>query len=131
MNFKSASTLLLALVWMGLSACSTTYKQRQAERDRVSQNSGLYCEFVNGDDHNDIDVEMNLQMAKKCDTSKPVSFTNYKNASDIFGVIYCCTPIKKSAATGTSSQPGGKGSAPNTQTPNAKDKKASDEIGVD
>ncbi len=128
MDFKSTCRLVFALVFLSLTACSTALKQRQAERERVSQNSGLYCEFVNGDDHNDIDVEMNLQMAKKCDISKQFSFTNYKNASDIFGVIYCCNSAKKSAAVTTpaAAVPGAK-----TTAPNAKDKKANDEIGVD
>lgn len=125
MDFKSTCQLIFALVFLGLSACSSAQKQRQAERDRVSQNAGLYCEFVNGDDHNDIDVEMNLQMAKKCDTSKHFSFTNYKNASDIFGVIYCCSTAAKKASP-TIATPAAK-----TPVPNAKDKKANDEIGAD
>ena len=126
MGFKSTCQLAFALFFLSLTACSSALKQRQAERDRVSQNSGLYCEFVNGDDHNDIDVEMNLQMAKKCDTSKHFSFTNYKNASDIFGVIYCCSAAPKKTAVTTPATSGVK-----TPAPNAKDKKANDEIGVD
>ncbi len=125
MDFKSTCRLVFALVLLSLTACSSALKQRQAERDRVSQNSGLYCEFINGDDHNDIDVEMNLQMAKKCDTSKQFSFTNYKNASDIFGVIYCCSAAAKKSAVAPAT------TGAKTPTPNAKDKKANDEIGVD
>ena len=83
------------------AGCSTGYKQRQEERNKVASSSGHYCEFVNGDAHNDVDVEMTLQMSKKCDTSKPYSITNYKNASDIFGVIFCCGYQKGKAATPT------------------------------
>ncbi|MBL7543521.1 MAG: hypothetical protein JNL11_06870 [Bdellovibrionaceae bacterium] len=70
--------------------CSTAYKQRQEERNKIASTSGHYCEFVNGDAHNDVDVELTMQMSKKCDMNKPYTLTNYKNASDIFGVIFCC-----------------------------------------
>jgi len=110
-NFKSAMMATLALSYLGLSACSTGQKQRQAERDRVAQSSGLYCEFLNGDDHNDIDVELNLQMARKCDTSKNFSVSSYKNASDIFGMVYCCSANKSAlkpapAPVATPAKPG-------------------------
>lgn len=96
MNFKKLGvTAAVILSWAGLSGCSSAYKQRQIEKDRVAQSSGLFCEFINGDDHNDIDVELNVQMAKKCDLSKHYEMTNYKNASDIFGVVYCCATKAK------------------------------------
>lgn len=72
------------------SGCSSAYKQRQEERSKIAASSGHYCEFVNGDAHNDVDVELTMLMAKKCDIAKPYTITNYKNASDIFGVIFCC-----------------------------------------
>ena len=88
------------------AGCSTAYKQRQEERNKVASSSGQYCEFVNGDAHNDVDVELTFQMSKKCDNSKPYSITNYKNASDIFGVIFCCGYQKgKSAPTTAKSAP--------------------------
>lgn len=91
--------------FLALSACSTAYKQRQAERDKIASSSGLYCEFVNGDSHNDLDVELNLQMAKKCDVTKHFSITNYKNASDIFGVVYCCGAAAKKESSAPVSTP--------------------------
>ena len=54
----------------------------------------MYCEFISGDVHSDIDVELNMQMARRCDSTKPMTLTNYKNSSENFGVIYCCN-IKK------------------------------------
>ncbi len=86
------------------AGCSTAYKARQEERNKVAASSGHYCEFVNGDAHNDVDVELTLQMTRKCDTSKPYTLTNYKNASDIFGVIYCCN-YQKSKAPASLSKP--------------------------
>ena len=101
---KFINLFIVAMMFL-VVGCSTTYKQRQEERNKVAQASGLYCEFVNGDANLDADVELNLQMSKKCDLSKQFTVTNYKNASDIFGLVYCCHYQKNkapAAATGTS-----------------------------
>lgn len=87
------------------AGCSTGYKQRQEERNKVASSSGHYCEFVNGDAHNDVDVELTIQMSKKCETNKPYTITNYKNASDIFGVVYCCA-YQKDKKTSSNAKPG-------------------------
>jgi len=83
------------------SGCSTTYKARQEEKAKVAAATGHYCEFINGDAHNDVDVELTLQMTKKCDVSKPYTMTNYKNAADIFGIVYCCSYQKGKAPANT------------------------------
>lgn len=88
------------------TGCSSAYKARQEERNKVAASSGHYCEFLNGDAHNDVDVELTLQMAKKCDNSKPYSMTSYKNASDIFGVIYCCAYQKGKGPAAPPAKPG-------------------------
>lgn len=88
------------------SGCSTAYKARQEERNKIAASTGHYCEFVNGDAHNDVDVELTMQMSKKCDNSKPYTLTNYKNASDIFGVIFCCAYQKGKAPAPTNAKPG-------------------------
>lgn len=64
-------------------------------RDKAAATSGYFCEFISGDVHNDIDIELNLQMAQRCDGNKPFSITNYKNSSENFGIIYCCSIVKK------------------------------------
>lgn len=75
-----------------LTGCaSSSHKARLEHREKLAQSSGLYCEWVNGDKHSDIDVEINLQMAKRCDSNKPFSLTPYKNSSDANGVLYCCS----------------------------------------
>jgi len=86
--------------------CASERKARQAEREKVSQASGLYCDFVNGEQFHDVDVQTNFVMAKKCDPSKPFSVTNYKNSSDIFGVVYCCN-INRSGTGATASASAG------------------------
>ena len=83
--------LLLPILFLG---CGSAQKQRLEMRDKASASSGLYCEFISGDVHSDIDVELNLQMARRCEPTKPLTMTNYKNSSENFGVIYCCS-IKK------------------------------------
>lgn len=92
-----ARFLVIALSSAFLFSCSSMYKERAEQRDKVAQSSGVFCDFVNGDDHGDAAVELNIQMAKKCDSNKHYSITNYKNASDIFGIVYCCATAKKEA----------------------------------
>lgn len=76
------------------AGCSSAMKARQAEREKVSATSGFFCEFINGEDYVDVDVQMNLSMAKKCDGSKPFSISDYKSSSDIQGMVYCCNMIR-------------------------------------
>ena len=74
-----------------LTGCaSSAYKARMEQREKVANSAGLYCEWINGDKHSDIDVELNLQMGKRCDSSKPFTLTPYKNPSDQNGIVYCC-----------------------------------------
>ncbi len=74
-----------------LSACASgTFKARQEQREKLASSSGMYCEFINGDKYPDTDVELNMQMARRCDANRNFSIINYKNASDQIGVMYCC-----------------------------------------
>lgn len=88
---KSLSTwgalLLVSVLGVG---CSSAMKARQAEREKISSSAGFICEFLNGEDFADIDVQLNISMAKRCDAQKPFSISSYKNSSDIFGVLFCC-----------------------------------------
>ncbi|RYZ86005.1 MAG: hypothetical protein EOP06_15325 [Proteobacteria bacterium] len=87
-NILKLSFVLISLV---LTSCaSSTYKARQDQREKVAATSGLFCDWVNGDKHSDVEVEVNLQMAKRCDANKAFSLTNYKNKSDQNGIMYCC-----------------------------------------
>lgn len=76
---------------LALTGCaSSAYKARQEQREKLANSAGLYCEWINGDKHSDIDVELNLQMAKRCDSSRPFTLTPYKNTADQNGIMYCC-----------------------------------------
>lgn len=87
--------IFAAAIGLVLTGCASgRFKERQAQRDKVAGTSGMYCEFVSGDEHPDVDVEMNLRMAQRCDANKPFSITGYKNSSENFGLVYCCSMVK-------------------------------------
>lgn len=91
MSFSRIIFALFAGSALFLSACASgTYRARQEQREKVTAMTGLYCEFVNGDQHPDIDVELNLQMARRCNMNKQFSITNYRTSSEMNGIMYCC-----------------------------------------
>lgn len=120
----SRGFVVLGVAGLFLTGCASgTFKARQAEREKLVGSSGLYCEFVNGEQHPDIDVELNMQMAKRCDVAKPFTITNYKTSSEMNGIMYCCqvpggTKVRASApkppkpAPAAKSEPKEKESAP-------------------
>jgi hypothetical protein len=73
-----------------ISGCSAAQKARREERDRVVQSKGVLCDFVSESDFKDIDIELNLRIAKRCDASKPFNISSYKRVSENPGVLYCC-----------------------------------------
>lgn len=87
MQLKS---LFYTVVLVCLSACATTNKARLLQRENVAQSKGTFCEFVSESDFKDVDIEVSLRMAKRCDNSKPFSITGYKRASEDTGILYCC-----------------------------------------
>ena len=85
------SPSVITVGFLFLTGCaSSAYKARQEQREKIANTAGLYCDWISGDKHTDIEVELNLQMGKRCDSSKPFTLTNYKNASDQNGILYCC-----------------------------------------
>lgn len=88
--------LLSAMSALMMTACaSSKFKERQAQREKAASGAGLYCEFLSGDVFPDLDVELNLKMAQRCDARGTFSITNYKNVSDQNGVMYCCAMVQK------------------------------------
>ena len=103
MSFQKTTLGALALLILSaftLSGCgSSAVKQRKDQRDKMAQSSKLYCEFVNGDVYvNDVDVALNIEMAKRCDIEKPFTVTPYKTPSESQGIIYCCSMNGKAMA---------------------------------
>lgn len=82
-----------------LAGCSSSkIKERREQRERVSQSARLYCDFINGEMYPDVEVALNLEMAKRCDSDKPFSITAYKTPAENPGIMYCCaTPTKPAA----------------------------------
>ena len=96
------SSKVIRLLFVALSAASifagcasSQMKARAQQRDKLAQTSGAYCEFVNGEVYHDIDVQMNIEMAKRCDMDKSFSITSYRTPSENQGVIYCCAMSEK------------------------------------
>ncbi|WII72823.1 hypothetical protein QJS83_02935 [Bdellovibrio sp. 22V] len=90
--FSQRLFLLLTSGMLFLSGCASgTFKARQEQREKMASSTGMYCEFLSGDMFPDLDVELSMSMARRCDANKTFSITNYKNSSDQNGVIYCCS----------------------------------------
>jgi hypothetical protein len=83
----------LCLVGLYLTGCASgAMKARKAERDRIeAQKVGVYCDYINGELFPDIEVQLNLEMAKRCDPAKGMTITNYKTPSENVGIMYCCS----------------------------------------
>jgi hypothetical protein len=83
----------LCLVGLYLTGCASgAMKDRKAARDRIeAQKVGIYCDYINGELFPDIEVQLNLEMAKRCDPAKGMTITNYKTPSENVGIMYCCS----------------------------------------
>jgi hypothetical protein len=74
-----------------LAACTSgQIKARKAQRDQQAQESKIYCDFVNGEQFPDVEVQTNLEMAKHCDPDKSMTVTGYRSPSEAVGLVYCC-----------------------------------------
>ena len=89
------STLLSVLF---LTGCSSSRKQKFEQREKLAASSGLYCDFVNGEKNKEVELELNVLMAKKCDSDRPFSITSYKSPAEVTGVLYCCAIRKEAKA---------------------------------
>lgn len=91
MSFRNILiSLSVAATFVVTGCASSQMKQRKEQRDRIVQSAKLYCDFVNGEIYPDVEVQLNLEMAKRCDSSKNFSVTNYKTSNENVGVLYCC-----------------------------------------
>lgn len=99
--------LLLATAFLG-GCASSQMKARKEQRDKASQTSKLYCDFVNGELYPDVEVMLNLEMSKRCDSEKPFSLTNYKTSNENMGIVYCCALPERDLKTMKSEPPAAK-----------------------
>lgn len=91
MSLKSFSILLVVFSFFAVGCGSSAIKQRKEVRDRAVQSAKMYCEFVNGDVYpNDVDVALNISVAKHCESGSAISMTQYKTPSESNGIMFCC-----------------------------------------
>lgn len=95
---KYIALLLSLAVFSGCA--SSSMKARKEQREKVAQSSRFYCDFVNGEVYPDVEIALNLEMAKRCDSDKNFSITQYKTPSENVGMMFCC--ILASASRGQS-----------------------------
>jgi hypothetical protein len=97
MSLKIFFTALVSFVFL-LSGCSSSAtKQRKEQQAKLMQTSKLYCEFLDNGVYLDIDVALNIEMAKRCDLEKPYTIAPFKTVSESTGIIYCCSIARPSA----------------------------------
>lgn len=121
-----------------LAGCaSSQIKARKDQREKASQVSGMYCDFVNGELYPDVEVQLNLEMAKRCDDDKSYSVTSYKTSNENMGLVYCCSlnkEHKKSDAPVTAAKSAAAAPAPAADAKKADvkaDAKKTDNDGLD
>jgi hypothetical protein len=94
LSLRSFVYLLISFSFLAFltTACgSSALRQRKEVRDRAVMSTKMYCEFVNGDVYpNDLDVALNITVAKHCESGTPVSMTQYKTPSESNGIMFCC-----------------------------------------
>lgn len=88
--------MALSLATGLLAGCSSN-KKKLEQREKAAAASGLYCDFVNGDKHKEVELELNLAMAARCDSEKPYSISDYRNAAEVHGMLFCCSMKKRMA----------------------------------
>jgi hypothetical protein len=115
------------------SGCaSSSMKARKEQREKVSQTSRFYCDFVNGEVYPDVEIVLNLEMAKRCDSDKNFSISQYKTNSENVGMMYCCVMASagraQSAAAAVAAPKTEPKPAAKSETPSAAAEKTKDEL---
>lgn len=128
LRIVSKNLIVLGVAMTFLSGCaSSVLKARKEQREKAAQTSKLYCDFVNGEIYPDVEVMLNLEMAKRCDSERTFTITQYKTSNENMGVLYCCsihdgldlkaaegkstTDAKKAAKPAPAAAPAGAGAA--------------------
>ncbi len=112
-------SLAMSAVFLMSGCASSKMKERKETREKVSQSSRLYCEFINGEIYPDVDVALNIEMAKHCDADRPFTISQYRTPSENQGVLYCCSIV------------GAKSAPANWERPIKKESKIKDAINKD
>lgn len=125
MSLKSFFYLLIAFSFFAVGCGSSAIKQRKELRDRAVLSTKMYCEFVNGDVFpNDVDVALNITVAKHCEAGTPISMTQYKTPSESNGIMFCC-PVNSNLVSQMvrDNKPAAKAESKKDETKDSKDAK--------
>lgn len=96
MSVKNGFIYMSIFSLMMLGCASAKMKERKDQREKLIQTAHLYCDFVNGEVYqSDVEVALNLEMAKRCDSEKPFSISQYRTPSENQGLIFCCSLTAK------------------------------------
>lgn len=96
MSVKNGFIYMSIFSLMLMGCASAKMKERKEQREKMVQTAHLYCDFVNGEIYqSDVEVALNLEMAKKCDSDKPFSVSQYRTPSENQGLIFCCSLAAK------------------------------------
>ena len=124
-TLKIKTLLVVFTTGFFLVGCSSAQKQRKEQRDQASQTSGLYCDFVNGEIFPDLEVALNLEIAKRCDIDRSLTISSYKTPSENQGVLYCCVLRDVAAAKSNNPAKSADVKATDSKAPHKEDKPAS------
>lgn len=92
--------LTLALLLTLTQGCSTAQmRESQRKKDVVFSKYGFSCDFVKTDSGYDMEAELTNRMVERCDSEKPFSVSPFVTATDVRGMIFCCSidPVKAKA----------------------------------
>ncbi len=104
-----ALSAVLAVALLAQGCTSAQVRDSRKKRDTAVSKYGMYCDFVKSDSVLETEVELNVRMSDRCDAARPFSITSYNTATDVHGVLFCCSldPEKaKARATVTPPPPG-------------------------
>lgn len=92
-SFFIISLTLTALFLV--SCASQQIEQQRKQRNKFAEETGFYCEFINGESVPAIDLDLNLKMAKKCDKNRNFTVNSYTQPNEQRGLIFCCILAKE------------------------------------
>jgi hypothetical protein len=101
-----------SVLWIGafsaliLASCSSTRKQieQRKRRDNVAEKTGLFCDFVQSHEDQEMAVELNLKLAKSCEPQPLPQIIPFTMDTENRGVLFCCKKKETSHSDKEASQ---------------------------
>ena len=86
-----ALSAVLAVALLAQGCTSAQVRDSRKKRDTAVSKYGMFCDFVKSDSILETEVELNVRMSDRCDAARPFSITSYNTATDVHGVLFCCS----------------------------------------